>query len=385
MRKLNFAFALMIVAILIVFSLRNWDAISSPSAFHEDQTRSKAFQPSGAVASVQPQAEWQKRLELIASEPEWRQSEHLEELAENFPEEQVVEALDQLKSDEPGTSGATLAQLLIRRWAQKAPAEAAQWIAGLPDNALAHLAFREVMIPWAEKDLVRAADWVKQLPENENKTEALLILGDEAAKEKKATLAISLVAGMPPSPERDAVLKYSVLQWATVSRGDALAWANQVPDPQLRETMLEKITIEYGIQNPAGAAKLLSNVLIGEESRENAAINIVRFWAPSAPADAAAWAQRLPDGELRDNIMANLVDVWGKGDSTGVALWLNQLPPSRSRDAAVSVYAPMLTSSSLDLAERWAAWIQDTTLRTETEEQVKQGRRQEAGGGRQAN
>jgi hypothetical protein len=306
--------------------------------------------------------EWKKRLHEIANELDW--SESVEELAGTLPEDQIIETLNQLVKERAEMPGATLlGELLIRRWAMNAPAEAAGWAARLPDNRFGQMACREAVIPWAEKDLAEAAAWVRRLPASGNKTAALLSLGYEAATRKEAATAVTLAASVPPGPERDRLLNYSIRQWAVMDRESALAWVKQAPDATLREEVLGQIAIDWGIQNPPEAAEFAMTELASGRARDNAVVNIVRFWAPSAPTQTAAWVEQFPDGPLRTAAMENLIDVWAKDDISGAGAWLSQLPADRSRDTALTVYVSFLAASSPDEAARWTDAIQDDLLR----------------------
>jgi hypothetical protein len=205
--------------------------------------------------------------------------------------------------------------------------------------------------------------WVRRLPAGRNKTAALLSLGYEAATRKEAAIAITLAANAPLGPERDRLLSYSIRQWAITDRESALVWAKRASDATLREEMLGQIAIDWGIQNPSEAARFAATALASGKAKDNAVINIVRFWAPSAPAQTAAWVEQFPDGPLRNAAMENLIDVWAKDDIFGAGAWLSQLPAGRSRDTALSVYASILAASSPDEAARWADAIRNDALR----------------------
>jgi hypothetical protein len=292
-----------------------------------------------------PAPDWETSFGDIASRGGPLQSEDLELLAATVPDDQVQGALDKLAEDQ-SRPALTLIGFLARRWATNSPAEAAQWAAAhLGDNDLSHDVFRKIMVPWAGKDLAGAAAWVEQLPPGGNETAAAAALALEAAAQKDAATAINLAVNIPPGPERDGLLNYSAQQWATTDRNGAVAWINQVQDPALREKMLGEVAVNLGIQDPVAGANFVATALPEGPDRDNAAVNIVRFWAASAPADAAAWVEQFPDGQLRDTAMANLVEVWGKDDFTGAGAWLDQLPAGSSRDAAVNIYSTIQSNA----------------------------------------
>jgi hypothetical protein len=275
------------------------------------------------AAPREPQVpEWETRFWKIASEPAWLQSqEELEELVGSMTDDQIRDALDKLGADQ-ANADIIFGRLLVRRWAEKSPAEAAQWVASLPDNGFGHAAFKAVVIPWAEKDLDGAVGWVQQLPEGGNKTAAELSLAAEAANQQDAVTAINLTANLPPSPERDSVLNYSVRQWATADQSSAVSWINQIQDPALREQMLENVTVDLAVQDPFNAATMATTALTPGPGQNNAVLNIVQFWAAAEPDQAAAWVAQFPEGDLRAAAMENLVEVWQKSDPDAASAWV---------------------------------------------------------------
>jgi hypothetical protein len=282
----------------------------------------------------------------IASQGGPLQSEDLELLAATVPEDQIQGALDKL-AEAQSKPALTLMGFLAWRWATNSPAEAAQWaVTHLADNDLSHDVFCKIMVPWAGKDLAGAAAWVQQMPAGGNKTGAASSLATEAAAHQEPVTAINLATNLPPGQERDDLLNYSAQQWVATDRDDAVAWINQVEDPALREKMLGEVAVNLSAQDPFAAAQFVAATMPDGEERDNAAVNVIRFWASSTPADAAAWVERFPEGQLREAAMENLIDVWGKDDFSKAGVWLGELPASLSRDAAAKIYATILAASS---------------------------------------
>jgi hypothetical protein len=272
--------------------------------------------------------DWEPRFWEIASEPVWMQSqEELEELGAALDDQQIRDALDKL-AEEKSDAGIVLGRYLVRRWAGKSPTEATQWVAGLPDNDFGHAVSKEVVIPLAEKDLDGAVGWVRQLPEGGNKTAAELSLAGVAANQKEAATAISLVNDLAPGPERDGLLNYSARQWATVDVDGAVSWINQVQDPALQEQMLDNVAVDMGVQDPFNAASFAATALPSGQGQNEAVVTIIRFWAASAPEQAAAWVAQFPEGDLRVAATENLIDVWGKDDPAAVGAWVSAISKS---------------------------------------------------------
>jgi len=349
------------VLILVVCFILIWQTSFRPASFRAgavDNSEPKASPPvsrneppldaSAAKAAAQPAPAWETRFWEIASRGGPLQSDDLELLAGTIPGDQIQAALDRLAVDQSGPA-MTLIGFLARRWAANSPAEAAQWAAThLADNDLSHDVFAKIMLPWAVKDLAGAAAWVQQLPAGGNKTAAVLSLATEAATQKEGVTAITLAASLPPGSERNDLLNYSAQQWATTDRDGAVTWINQVEDPQLREKMLGEVAVNLGVQDPFAAAQLIATAMPAGQDQDNATVSVVRFWAASAPADAAAWVEQFPEGLLRNAAIENLIDVWGQDDLSQAGAWLDGLPASPSRDAAAKIYAAIPAASASD-------------------------------------
>jgi len=303
-----------------------------------DQPIADETMPSQKVPVMAPSQlpDWEKRFIEIANEDGSQQSELLRELAATVPEDQIQDALGKLVAEKAGPA-MTLVVFLGQRWAEKSPADAAQWAeAHMSDDTFGNNLFSKIMVPWADKDLAGAVDWVQQLSANGNKTAAASSLATEAATLKKAVIAINLATNIPPGTERDEVLNYSAQQWAATDRDGAVAWINQVQDPVLREKMLGEVGVNLGVQDPAAGVKFVASEMPDGKDRDMAMSNVIRFWAASAPADAAAWVEQLPDGPLRDLALENLMDTWGRKNLTEARQWMNQLPAGHFHDIAAN-------------------------------------------------
>lgn len=266
-------------------------------------------------------------------------------MADTVPEDQVQDVLDEFYGDQ-SPAGLIFVKRLISRFVEKSPLEAARWIASLSDDNFGHEAYRQFIVSWAKEDLAAALGWIQQQPKSGNKTVAELSLAQEAAEANNGVTAISLIAGLPSSPERDSLLNYSVRQWATTDRTNAIAWIEQVPDPALREQMLENVAVDMGRQDPADAATFAGAVLQPGEGKNSAVIDIVRLWATSDPEQAASWVEKIPEGQLPDAAVENLIEVWTNVTPSAAIIWLNQLPPGHLRELAEQIVGTGLSAGS---------------------------------------
>lgn len=303
------------VAILFATRSRN------KSEPHSARLIQPAIQPAAALGITEssevapsspetPSPPWEISFGEIADQPEWLQSqEELEELADRIPEEQLSAALDEL-SREPSSASVIVARRLVQRWAAESPEAAAEWVAYLPSNAFGQAMCRQAVISWSQKDLTTAAHWTQQLASGENKTAAISALALDAAARGKALRAISLAADLPGGTERDDLLNYAVQQWAVEDTDAAVNWIEDIQDSALRQRMLGNVAVNLGAENPPAAAQLVTNRMEAGPSRDEALNQVVRFWAASAPKQAAEWVQGLSDKALRDTGLEIVTDVW---------------------------------------------------------------------------
>jgi hypothetical protein len=347
------------------------------AAGHLTKIDDASGQPTASAAGPKaPVPDWETRLNrivnLVGKVPQAELDLELADLAATLPHEDALAVLNlQLLPDADRMPVlAHLGILLLQRWAERAPAEAAQWLARLPDGAFSRVAHRRVAGVWAGADLAAAVAWAEKLPANTSQPAAKLAVAMQAADQKEAVTAIKLISHLPPDAERDGLLNYSARQWATAEREAAASWAAQLPDPALREKILGEIAIDWAVTEPArGAAFAVASVPPGK-NQELAVATSVRNWAVLAPAEAAAWVERFPEGALRHAAIESVAEVWAKDDPARAADWLKRLPSSTSRDAAVGMFASTIAASSPEQAARWADSIQSETLRASVRDRL---------------
>jgi hypothetical protein len=320
MRTSVFLFGILILAIcvIIICESRNGTVphtdnvqLIQPAGQPVDQFQAK--EPLGVASTLEaPFVIWETPFQEIASQPESLQSEEeLEELADSIPEEQLSATLDVLSRDQ-SSAGVIVARRLVQRWATESPEAAAQWTANLPANAFSQTMCRQAAVSWAQTNLAAAVAWAQQLPVSENKTAAISALALEAAAGGEALSAITLAADLPGGTERDDLLNYAVQHWAAGDTDTAVKWVEEIEDPALRQRMLGAVAVDLGAANPPAAAQLISNSMEAGPSRDDALVQVVRFWAVPAPEEAADWVEQLPEEALRDTIIENMSDLWPK-------------------------------------------------------------------------
>lgn len=290
-------------------------------------------------------------------------AEELARLADEVPVSEVPQILTEISVTETDSAHAALASLLLQKWGRHDPAEAARWLAGVPAGTFPSSLFETVVAEWAIKDVPAMLAWVGQLPESEGKRTALLRAGFEAAARNQATAAVTIAVGLAPSPERNRLLSYSVLQWMSEDIPRAMTWIDRVPDPALREDLLANVAVELSVQNEPRAAFAIATTLNPGARQKDVLGQIVQCWTRSAPMDAAAWVTDLAGGDLQRTAVDNLISVWAQRDWLAASQWMMRLPPGRAFDTAARAYAFILQCAHPELARDLAESIGDDSER----------------------
>jgi hypothetical protein len=113
---------------------------------------------------------------------------------------------------------------VARTWATEDPMAAANWSIGLTDPQAQVRSISQVMREWTREDVSAAVNWVNSLPPGSSY--------DSAA----SGLASSLAANHPQ---------------------DAISWAQNIADPQMRTDALQRISREIMWRNPTNGAEIL--------------------------------------------------------------------------------------------------------------------------------
>lgn len=245
-------------------------------------------------------------------------------------------------AEDNSEAAAELRDAAVRNWAESDPAAAAAWLATLPDGPAYRAALKQIATAWAHSDLPKATAWLKTLPPEARELAAMDVAYEAAAAEPIAAMRIA--SPLPASRERDELLVFTASQWAVTDAATASAWAQKIPDAQLRLRLLGAVAVAMSAKNPAGAAALTGSAIPPGADQDRVAVSVVQRWAQTAPQAAAEWVLRFPESSVRYAAAQNLATVWALKDAAAADQWLNSLPAGRTRDAAAAGYTQSLAS-----------------------------------------
>jgi hypothetical protein len=138
------------------------------------------------------------------------------------------------------------------------------------------------------------------LPNPSEHDAALLGIAAEALR-TNPTESLRLSMDLPPGPERDPLLAHAVMEWASRDGPAAAAWAREIADESLRQTLLVAITTAWSDTDPESAARVAALEIPAGPSQSEAVVGIIARWAQTQPDLATEWADQLAPGELRQN------------------------------------------------------------------------------------
>lgn len=235
-------------------------------------------------------------------------------------------------TEDPSPEAAELRRILIRQWVEKDPQAVADGLSEMEPSPIQRAAQRDLAVTWAQSQLSMSLVWAQGLPEGDQRTAALLDVGYEAARTAPLA-AVTLASQMTASAERDQLLGFATSQWAATEASEALAWAKQVPDEQLRQRLLAEVVVAAADSNPQGAAVWAVESMDPGPAQDRAVVAVVQRWAQQAPVQAAEWVAQFPDGQAGRSAIRSLLEIWSVEDPTAAEEWLKGLPPSAARDS----------------------------------------------------
>jgi hypothetical protein len=237
---------------------------------------------------------------------------------------------------------------------------------------------------WASSDPDAAIDWLNRLDmENDDAFDNLLNDRKISVDNLRSHLMRGLVQGLADGDTSRAsqfVLEQSAegngqarglihVVASSVLRGTSPAegaqWAAQLPEGDVRNSVIGRMAYHYADADPAAAADWALGY--AEQPNGTRMISTVSSrWAAQDPAAAVAWASELPEGPSQNEGMRGAMREWAGRDAVAASEYLDTLPNSPSRDSAVSGFSRRLAASDPAAAITWAETISSPEARQET-------------------
>ncbi len=235
------------------------------------------------IAKVDPQLAWTKAGLFAEEHPEHKQASYMSalngsiysgdyDLALKMIDISLRSGLDQVPDAKYAFTETVLAE-----WVRHSPEEAIAWVSSLPEegNASDKLnAHQALVVAWSGIDPRAALDYAQQLPGNQNREVAMSTALD-ALIGKDLNQAADWLRRNESGPELDrAVFKLATRPSLLREGGEtAIAWANTIKDPHLREEGIRDIATEWLVRSPVEAARYLDqNKFLSADARRHAEV-----------------------------------------------------------------------------------------------------------------
>jgi hypothetical protein len=205
----------------------------------------------------------------------------------------------------PTDEGRELQLRLLQRWSETDPGAAAEALARMKSEDRRE-ARERVAAVWARQNLDQAIAWARWLPEGKDRESALLAIASEiSAKTPREAL---LLASQLTVPENSEFVSRAASAWAVESPDEAMAWAQTIQDPTLRDPIIAAIAVTRADDDPLRAAELILDSIPAGEVQSNAVFGVMQRLAFRDEEAATAWASRFPE-EIREPALRELTRI----------------------------------------------------------------------------
>lgn len=233
-------------------------------------------------------------------------------------------------------------QTTLDQWQKESPAAARAWMDSLPpgefrDRAAVVLAGQDL-----NKNLVslqlQEITLRNQTSFNPAELKSLQMATGMAVRADPAG-TLSVLGGWPPGPGRETAMESAASVAAGQSTAQALAWAQQIPDPAAQAEAIKGVVGVWTAHEPLAASEWLPTLPPGPV-REAAVDRFAENMAELDPAASLAWAGSLADPAARAKRLESTWRKWVSSDPAGAAAALAEIPGLTPADVQLLQTAP---------------------------------------------
>ena len=238
-----------------------------------------------------------------------------------------------------GDLGKSLAEMVLKSWAERDLNQAADWLAN-SDPATLKKFSPSFVEAWSKQDASSALAWCEANLAGSSLMESVRNVFNGAAQKDVASAA-ALVNSMDPSPARSQAAAAVADKWfpntfdSKPVPPETIAWLSSL-DPDSMRSAADKVSWKWSETDPSSMAAFLqsaTNVSFPASAYEN----LARTMARNDPASALDWANHLPQ-QLGVVAGSSAFGEWGRSQFDAAIQWYNQLPALDPR------HEPFLTS-----------------------------------------
>ncbi len=264
--------------------------------------------------------------------------------------ESAIAAVEELGGD--GRMRVFGSMSAVEGWASVDPESAKAYVNGLEDGKEKGMMSQGLISGLAQNDPDAATEYVLALETERGASD------QDAGADRFRTFATDRQMGVIA----EAQLRKGV--------GVATAWAENLPDGDLKAAAFDQVAEAFVRSDPAAAAEWVKQHA-GEEYAQRAVREIAEDFGRTDPKAAIEWASTLPE-ESQQSALSETLRQWTQSDPTQASEYLQGMASSPTRDAAIGSFARQLDREDPASAAIWAAEISNEQSRTATLTEVGQ-------------
>jgi len=252
-----------------------------------------------------------------------------------------------------------MASALASLWGTQDIASAVAWATNLPPGPVQTQALFSLLADWGSADPGGAAEFIVRPVENEFPLDARNA-HDASESESETSSRI-----------RTQMMEIIGARWAATNSSAAIAWADQLPLGNSRDSFLAGISSTIGEMAPGNAAELVASMSPGEK-QEEAALTVLLEWGRKDLQAAGEWLGLFSAGDFRHRALLNLTSTALYEDPAATQTLLLSWPEPDERTQAIRHYFDETLDLDAAGGTNLLAGIEDPSLRSEETERLMQ-------------
>jgi hypothetical protein len=245
-----------------------------------------------------------------------------------------------------------MASALGSMWGAKDLTNAVAWVTNLARGAVRTQALFSLISDWASRNAPEAAQFVMRTAETDFPLDAADPGGATESESKTS------------SRVRSQMLEIIGARWAATDPSAAIAWADQLPPGNSRDSVLAGISSTIGETAPTKAAELVASMRPGHQ-QEAAALTVLLEWGRDDLQAAGDWLGLFPAGDFRHKALLNLSVNALFENREAAQSFLLAWPEPDERAHAIRCYFDETLDSDAAQDRHLLAGIEDISLRSE--------------------
>ena len=272
------------------------------------------------------------------------------EIARDFSEDEVREALASIEGVENMQLRMTLQMMLMNRWGKINGNAAMEHAMAAENNQIKMMQVMGTLMSWTKEDPEAAFSWFEKNKDSVGRGmyasayEGMIYQAmarhdlkralDQVAKidsaSKKRTALTSIAQGIVEQPEK--------LQ-------SFLQFLDDQNEPEVKKEVMSSAIMNMAMNSPEAAKKYINTIT---DAKDKAAMveNVVRGLSYSDPETALKWGlEQAPDEASQAKVVSNTMSRWVAQDPKKAAAWYDQQPEHLKSDTTVMQSAGQLSAS----------------------------------------